>query len=129
MEQKLASLPPFTCLDDGDTVDLWPGSPTGNYSEANAIGRTRAQELIDVIRRTGSVVLLTHVFETIAKKGQFGGMEIGFFHGLSLELLNPEKIVEFVSVPPERQFRLGRKHGPLAVVVSDNGDAKAAAVA
>jgi hypothetical protein len=110
-------------------VDLWPAQPAGKYSEANAIGRTRAQELIDVMRRTGSVVLLTHVFEAIAKKGQFGGMEIGFFHALSLELMNPEKITEFVTVPPERQFRVAHKHGHLAIVASDDGAIKEAAVA
>lgn len=113
-------LPAFTCIDDGETVDLWPPSLTESYSESNTIGRARAQELIDVMRRTGSVVLLTHVSEAIAKKGEFGGMEIGFFHGLSLELMNPEKIIEFLTTPPERQFRVGRKLGPLGIVASDD---------
>jgi hypothetical protein len=120
MPHRLAALPTFTRIDDNDAVDLWPEAPAQSYSDGNALGRSRAQELIDTVHRTRSLSLLTQVMEVIASRGSIGGMEVGFFHGLSRELLNPEVITEFVSVPPERQFRVGRKLGPLAVVVNDD---------
>lgn len=117
MPERLNALPTFTCIDDGDSINLWPESTASTYSEANQAGRARAEELVDVIRKTQSPSLLGHVMEAIAAKGSSGGMEVGFFHALSIELMNPHVIREFVTAPPERQFRLGRKVRHLAVVV------------
>lgn len=125
MSDRFTSLPAFTCIDAGNHVDLWPDSDPCSYGEANEIGRGRAAELTDVIRRTQSPVLLGHVIEAIVAKGRIGGMEIGFFHALSIEILNPEKIVEFVATPPERQFRIGHKIGHLAMVIGDESQAAA----
>lgn len=120
MPERLQSpLPTFICTDDGENINLWPEAAPASYSIGNQIGRARAEELIDIIRRTQSPALLGHVFAAIAKKGTIGGVEIGFFHSMSLELMNPEKITEFVAVPPERRFRVGLKVGHLAVVEPD----------
>jgi len=74
------------------------------YGEANAVGRARAEELLGVIKRTESPAMLGHVMEAIVKSGRFGGMEVGFFHVLSQEILAPEAIREFVEVPRDNDF-------------------------
>lgn len=119
MADRLESLPTFTCIDYGEQrVNLWPDPGIKNYGEANAAGRARAEELVRVIRTTRSTVLLGNVIEAINASGRFGGLEIGFFHALSIELMNPETTTEFVTVAPEREFRLSRKLGCLGLVES-----------
>lgn len=120
MADRLKMLPTFTCIDDDQRVDLWPPAPpeTATYRAANDVGRARAAELCDVVRRTQSPVLLGHVIEAIARTASFGGMEIGFFHALSVELITPVTVTEFVQVPPERHFKSAVKEGPLRLVVN-----------
>jgi hypothetical protein len=111
-------LPAFTCL--GDSVDLWPAIPAGmSYSDKNTVGRERAAELVEVMRRTESPVLLGHVMEAIAE-GAFGGVEVGFFHALSLEIIAPPRVTEFVGVNAREDdrgsFAVGTCLGHLRIV-------------
>lgn len=69
------------------------------FGAANKIGRDRAAELVEVMRRTATPALLGHTIEAIVRKGNFGGVEVGFFHALSVELLCRQPVREFVEVP------------------------------
>lgn len=106
------SLPAFTCL-SADAVDLWPAASAGMpYGEQNTLGRERAEDLLDVIRRTGSPVLLGHVLEAMVKKGKFEGVEIGFCHALSVDMMLNKEVRQFVEVQKrhavhDAQARLG----------------------
>lgn len=110
------ALPAFTCL--GESVDLWPGvSDDLSYSDKNEVGRARAGELVEVMRRTESPALLGHVMQAIAKVGEFGGVEVGFFHALSAELIWPPRVTEFVQVEQRDQnFPVAAVVGHLRIV-------------
>lgn len=95
--------------------DLWPDVPTTSYSEANRIGRDRAEDVLEVMRRRDAPSLLGHVVEAMIDSGNFDGVAIGFCHTLSVTLMQPP-IREFVQVPAEREFARGRKMRHLAVV-------------
>lgn len=114
--ERLESLPSFCCVDEGDRLNLWPDASHSSYRQANEIGRDRAAELVDVVRKTESPMLLGHVFEAIAAKSNLGGVEIGFFHALSTELMTPVVVQEFVEVPRSREFHTARQMGHLRVV-------------
>lgn len=104
----MTGLPNFTFTQDGET-DLWPETPDLPFAQATALGRQRAAELVDVIRRRPSDrPLLGFVMEAIMEGGRYGGVEIGFFKGLADELAAPSNTVtEFIEVPAERSFRAG----------------------
>jgi hypothetical protein len=103
------SLPTFTCISDGRT-DLWPDTEPMGYGAANQVGRDRAADLVEVMRRTATPALLGHVIEAIVRKGIYGGVEVGFFHALSVEVIDCHPVTEFVEiqrdfVPPRRTDR------------------------
>jgi hypothetical protein len=116
MPERLKALPTFCCIEEDDRLNLWPDAPHSSYSEANELGRARAAELVNVIRRTGSPSILSHVFEAIATKRKMGGVEIGFFHALSMELMTPVVVQQFIEVPREREFHTTRQMGNLRLV-------------
>jgi hypothetical protein len=94
--------------------DLWPDVQPETYSEANQVGRDRAGELVERMRRTDSPALLGITVEAIIAKGKIGGVEIGFFHALSIELMQAQ-VTQFVEVPADRNHG-GRKMGHLQLV-------------
>jgi hypothetical protein len=123
MPERLSKLPTFTMVGDDNEINLWPVSGPVGYTEGNNIGRARAADLVEVMRRTNSPVLLAHVIEAIVNRGEIGAVETGFFHAISKELLTPHILTEFVTVPPERQFRVGRQVGHLKVVANEDLEA------
>jgi hypothetical protein len=106
-------LPAFANI--GDQTELWPESPAMGWSQANALGRERAEDLLETMRRTDAPNLLGHVVEAMVKRGVYDGVAVGFCQVLAVTLMQPP-VVEFVEVPVERTFPIGRKKGPLALV-------------
>lgn len=63
-----------------DSTDFWPAPPDGlSYAEGNALGRARADELVQLMSENHFTALLGRLAEAIAAKGEFGAVEIGFF--------------------------------------------------
>lgn len=64
----------------GSASNLWAPDRTGN---GNARGRAYAVELLQYIDVMQCPSLLGHVCNAIAEGGEFGAVEIGFFHALA----------------------------------------------
>jgi hypothetical protein len=114
--------PDFTITGSDGKVDLWPPIPPMSYAQANEIGRERAAEVVQLIRRANSPSLLGHMADAIANCNRFGGLEVGFFHGISLELINPSlSVTEFIEIP-NRQIPISGQMGHLRVVAGGRQD-------
>jgi len=88
----------------GENRELW--APTRRQSDDGATGRARADELLNYMRRNGAPMLLGHVADAIfeATGGQFGQVEIGFFHRLAEHALMSE--LELAPTAEERPKRV-----------------------
>jgi hypothetical protein len=106
-------LPAFTCL--GDRIDLWPDSPGLTYAEQNAEGHERAEQLLQLMRRTDGPAILGHVVEAIMERGNYSGVEVGFFHVLAITLMQ-QPVTEFVGAGRESGFPVVHQLGCLRVV-------------
>lgn len=129
MPERLKSIPNFACVGDSDVLDLWPDPDVSGYTAQNELGAARAKELVEVITRTRAPNFLFHVVEAIARRGQFGALETGFFHALSNAMTTPHIIHEFTTAPPEREFKVARqaRHMRLVGPVDGKGVPKEAA--
>lgn len=57
------------------------------WGQANRLGARYAEDLLDfVYKRPDRAPVLGHVAHDIARRGIFGGVEVGFFHRLALKL-------------------------------------------
>lgn len=121
MPERLKSMPNFACIGDNDILDLWPAPDVTGYTAQNELGSARASELIEVIKRTRAPDFLIHVIEAIARRGQFGALESGFFHALSNAMTTPHIIHEFTTAPPEREFKVARQAGHMRLVALAGG--------
>lgn len=104
-----AKFPNFTCVGKAGSVDLWPETQSEGWGADNAVGRTRATELLSIMRKTDNPALLGHVVEAIGKRGVHGGVEVGFFHELAVNMMQLP-VREMIEVPLRRDFggvRLG----------------------
>lgn len=63
--------------------DLWAPHRSGDYTADCAAGRSYAADLLKYIRITERLPMLGHVAQAIAAGGAWGGVEIGFFHGIA----------------------------------------------
>lgn len=104
--------PNFACVGAAGT-DLWPDTPSEGWGQDNAVGRERANDLLAVMRRTDNPALLGHVVEAIGKRGVYAGIETGFFHELSIILMQPA-VREIVEIPSRHPH--SAKMGHLRVV-------------
>ena len=59
---------------------------TGDYVADAALGRSLADEVANVIRTTANPAAFVRIVEAIVKRGEFDGVEVGFFTGLSEKL-------------------------------------------
>lgn len=80
------------CQRRGRKIDMWiDGKATGcSYAEGNAIGRARADELLQYMSARAAPMVLGHVVARIAEKGAYGAVEIGFFNQLAVAAIASE---------------------------------------
>jgi hypothetical protein len=64
-------------------ASLWQPATTGNWAEDNATGREHAEALLHLIAETNTHPMLGQVVQAIAKSGQWGGVEVGFFQRIA----------------------------------------------
>lgn len=77
----------FTAERPDGGVDLWrPAEVDGGWQKQNAVGRGYADEAITYIRAANDGAMLPGIVRAIAKRGTFGGVEVGFFAALSERL-------------------------------------------
>lgn len=68
-------------------VNLWSSPRATDYVAAAAEGRARARELVAFIRQQSAPQALVRVSESIAKRGEYGALEIGFFALIAEEVM------------------------------------------
>lgn len=61
---------------------------TVTWSDQNAEGRLMAEQFIKQLREKNAPNLLGQVVRELIDKQQYGGVQVGFFHKISLELMN-----------------------------------------
>lgn len=71
----------------GSNRNYWSPQRTGSYTRDCAIGRGYAEELVEFIQSIGSPIFLGHVCRAIAEGVDYGGVEVGFFHQISVHLI------------------------------------------
>jgi len=62
---------------------IWNPERSENYSRDCALGRLLFKELLDDMKKTGNVYLLSRTVEAQVANGIFGGVEIGFHAALT----------------------------------------------
>lgn len=67
----------------GAANELWVPERTGDYAEDCQLGRFYAQELLGYIRIRDCPPMLSHVCKAISDRGEWSGVEIGFFQEIS----------------------------------------------
>lgn len=63
-----------------------------NWGVDNATGRDWARAVVADIRKKDNPTILGHIVKDMVSKGSYGGVESGFFHFLSEELLRPSGV-------------------------------------
>jgi len=98
---QLADLTFVTKREDG-TLDLWTPERPDDYAIANAMGRDYAAEVLLMMKNTNNPALFGAVIRAIVRSGEYSGVEIGFCHGLGVELagLNIKRAVPSRSKQP-----------------------------
>ncbi len=77
----------FTSRDAEGRISLWdPTNIEGDYDAQCHAGRKLAAEAISYIRESANATLLAGVARAIAERGDFGGIEVGFFTAVSERL-------------------------------------------
>lgn len=67
----------------------WVVEPTGDWSKDNLIGRGYSKAFIIRVQTVRRIEpLLGYVVRDMVTSGQFGGIEVGFFHGISEEIIS-----------------------------------------
>jgi hypothetical protein len=61
---------------------------TMTWDEQNARGRLQAEELIKRIRKGEMPTLLGPAVKAMIERGVYGGIEVGFFHAIAVELMS-----------------------------------------
>ena len=61
-------------------MNLWQVCPVGDWASNNALGRIYAQEILDVMKLTGSPHLLSQVARAQMVGHTDSGLETGFAH-------------------------------------------------
>ena len=77
----------FTRQRTDDSMNFWrPREVSGGWIERLREGHALGREAIDYIRASGDAAMLQGVVRTIADRGTFGAIEVGFFAALSLAI-------------------------------------------
>jgi hypothetical protein len=70
-----------------DRLDFWRHGLTGDWETLCAAGRF-GREACDYVRATDNASLVPAIVRTIAERCSFGGVEVGFFTELSIQLMH-----------------------------------------
>jgi hypothetical protein len=77
----------FTSRREGDGINLWsPAEVAEDWAAQCRAGREHGCAAVDYIRSTNDAAMLPGIVRTIAERGTFGGVEVGFFAALSMIL-------------------------------------------
>jgi hypothetical protein len=76
----------FVGRDSGERLDLWRHGLQGDWETLCSAGRRFGREACDYVRATDNASLVPGIVRTIAERGSFGGVEVGFFTELSIQL-------------------------------------------
>lgn len=77
----------FTGRRADNGVNLWsPAEVAGEWAQQCRVGREYGREAVDYIRETGDAAMLPGIVRTIAERGTFGGVELGFFAAVSMSV-------------------------------------------
>ncbi len=77
----------FTGRREDGGINLWsPAEVAGEWDEQCRVGRGYGREAADYIRESGDAAMLPAVVRAIVERGSFGGVEVGFFAKLSVEI-------------------------------------------
>jgi hypothetical protein len=68
----------FVRTQDEKVSSMWAPESSGVYALDNKIGRTHADQCVDLMRREDNPNLLNHVMRDMVEGGQYGGIEVGF---------------------------------------------------
>ena len=63
--------------------------PSGNWAQDNESGRKLANALIDAARTDANPCIITAALRDIAKRGIYGGVEVGFSFALAEAAMSP----------------------------------------
>ena len=84
LRARLQGLPFVSILDpklhNGLHMDMWSVQPIGDWAANNALGRLYAQEMLAVMKLTGSPHLLSQVARAQIVGHTDSGLETGFAH-------------------------------------------------
>ncbi len=73
----------FVQVTPAGSFDTWAPPPLeADYDAACIVGRGLAIEAADYMEASGDMTLLGSIVRRISEKGQFGGVEAGFFAAL-----------------------------------------------
>lgn len=85
---------------------FWNEPETGNYWEDCANGERRAQEFLRVLQARREGFMLGLMARDMIARGRYGGVEVGFFHRISL-LLSGHDILPVVTAADHDAQNLG----------------------
>lgn len=74
---------PFVESKAGRLINLWNAKESGVYASDTKTGRDHADAFVDLTRRTPNPTLLGNIVKDMVGRGNYGPIEIGFFHRLS----------------------------------------------
>lgn len=63
--------------------DMWAIVPTGDWAADNEAGIAAAIELQDYMRAQDAAFMLSHVLRSMAAKGRWSGVEVGFAQAMA----------------------------------------------
>lgn len=60
------------------------------WTESNQRGRSAADSIVGAMRESGNPLLLGRACQAMIEVGQFGGVQVGFFHRLAERLMEAD---------------------------------------
>lgn len=78
---------PFVAQSMSGGMDMWSPEVSGNWGVDNRVGRKYASELLVYVQKKNDPTLLGRVMMAMIGRGDYGGVEVGFFQQISEHLL------------------------------------------
>jgi hypothetical protein len=77
-------------VDRGPFYDVWKVEPTGDFETDHLIGSVFARQILENDVDAGTPALFSSVVKEMARKGTFGGIEIGFLQTVAMRAVGIE---------------------------------------